>query len=177
MSSETGPAGAHPLPLGHALIITIGVIVAIAGFVALGAFLHVGPLYAGFLLLFVWSALDNLAMKALPAALLGALSGAGLSFLLQTGAAAASPALIVLALALMILALFLVVAGRAALVCNQSTMLFITVLNAPLLQAGEDFRGVAVAIALSAVWFGTIAWAVGRLTQGPAAAALAAGDG
>jgi hypothetical protein len=58
---------------------------------------------------------------------------------------------------------------------NQSTMLFITVLNAPLLQAGEDFRGVIVAIALGAVWFGAIAWGIGRIVPGPAASA--AGDG
>ncbi|MFM9936341.1 MAG: hypothetical protein ACKVOL_09085 [Novosphingobium sp.] len=175
MSTQADDAAPTPLPLGQALIVTIGVIVAVAGFVALGAFLHVVPLYAGFLLLWAFSALHALSLKALPAALAGALTGAGLSFLLQTGTAMASPALIVLALILMIGAVFLVVAGRAALVCNQSTMLFITVLNAPLLQAGEDFRGVIVAIALGAVWFGLIAWAIARFTPGPAAST--AGDG
>ena len=87
--------------------------------------------------------------------------------------------LIVLALGLMVAALFMVVAGRAQLVCNQSTMLFVTVLNAPLLQSGEDFRGVTVAIALAAVWFSAIVWAVGRLVPGPAPSNLpasAAGD-
>ena len=179
MSAQAGAAAASPMPLSHAVIVTIGVVVAIAGFVALGAWLHVGPLYAGFLLLWVWSALHELSFKALPAALLGALTGAGLSYLLQTGTAAASPALIVLALGLMVAALFMVVAGRAQLVCNQSTMLFVTVLNAPLLQSGEDFRGVTVAIALAAVWFGGIVWAVGRLVPGPAPSNLpasAAGD-
>ncbi len=171
MSSEAGAAAASPLPLGHALIVTIGVVVAVAGFVALGAWLHIVPLYAGFLLLWVWSALHTLSFKALPAALVGALTGAGLSFLLQTGTAAGSPALILLALGLMIGAVFLVIAGRAALLCNQSTMLFITVLNAPLLQSGEDFRAITVAIALGALWFGSIAWIVSRMMPGPAASA------
>jgi hypothetical protein len=160
-----------PLPLGLALAITAGVIVAVAGFVALGAWLHVGALYAGFLLLWVWSTLDNLALKALPAALAGALTGAALSFLLQTGTAAGSMPLVVLALALMIVAVFLVVAKRAAGVCNASTMLFITVLNAPLLQAGEDFRMVIAGIALGAVWFGMIAWLIVRVVPGAAASA------
>ncbi len=166
----SGPAGASaptPLPLGQALIVTIGVIVAVAGFVALGAALHVVPLYAGFLLLWAWSALHALSLKALPAALAGALTGAALSFTLQAGAAMASPALIALALLLMLGAVFMVVAGRAALLCNQSTMLFITVLNAPLLQAGEDFRAVTLAIVLGAVWFGSVAWVVGRLAPTP----------
>jgi hypothetical protein len=170
MSTSTG-AGAPPqLPLGQAAIVTLGVIVVIAGFVALGAWLHVTPLYAGFLLLWAWSALHELSMQALPGALIGALTGAGMSFLLQTGAATGNTALIIAALLLMVAALFLVVAGRAALACNQSTMLFITVLNAPVIQAGEDFRQVIVAIALGAVWFGIVAWVISRIVPAPAAA-------
>lgn len=170
MSTSAG-AGAPPqVPLGQAAIITLGVIVVIAGFVALGAWLHVTPLYAGFLLLWAWSALHELSMKALPGALAGALTGAGMSFLLQTGTAMGSLPIILLALALMIVAVFLVVAGRAALVCNQSTMLFITVLNAPVIQAGEDFRQVILAIVLGALWFGAVAFVISRIVPAPQAA-------
>ncbi len=171
MSTPAGAATPPQIPLGQAAIITLGVIVVIAGFVALGAWLHVTPLYAGFLLLWAWSALHELSLKALPGALIGALTGASLSFMLQTGAMMGSPQLIILALLLMIVAVFLVVAGRAALFCNQSTMLFITVLNAPVIQAGENFRQVIVAIALGAVWFGMVAWVISRFVPAPAAAA------
>lgn len=173
MSTPAGAAAPHQMPLGQAAIITLGVIVVIAGFVAIGAWLHVTPLYAGFLLLWAWSALHELSLKALPGALIGALVGASLSFMLQTGAMMHSPQLIVLALLLMIVAVFLVVAGRAALFCNQSTMLFITVLNAPVIQAGEDFRQVIVAIAMGAVWFGAVAWVISRFVPAPAAAPAA----
>lgn len=171
MSTPAGAAAPHRMPLGQAAIVTLGVIVVIAGFIALGAWLRVTPLYAGFLLLWAWSALHELSLKALPGALIGALVGASLSFMLQTGAMMHSPQLIVLALLLMIGAVFLVVAGRAALFCNQSTMLFITVLNAPVIQAGEDFRQVIVAIALGAVWFGAVAWVISRFVPAPAAPA------
>ena len=171
MSTPAGAAALHRMSLGQAAIVTLGVIVVIAGFIALGAWLHVTPLYAGFLLLWAWSALHELSLKALPGALIGALVGASLSFMLQTGAMMHSPQLIVLALLLMIGAVFLVVAGRAALFCNQSTMLFITVLNAPVIQAGEDFRQVIVAIALGAVWFGAVAWVISRFVPAPAAPA------
>lgn len=177
MTAPAGTASPPQLPLGQALIVTIGVIIAVAGFVALGAWLHVTPLYAGFLLLWFWSSTADLALKALPSALLGALMGAGLSFLLQSGTAMGNMGLVVLALGLMVGAVFLVVAGRAALVCNQSTMLFITVFNAPLLQSREDFRGVIVAIALGAVWFGAIAWAIARLTPGAPASQPASAGG
>jgi hypothetical protein len=169
MSTSAAAAAPHPMPLGQAAIITLGVIVVIAGFVALGAWLHVTPLYAGFLLLWAWSALHELSLKALPGALIGALTGASLSFMLQTGTAMGSVQLIVLALLLMIVAVFLVVAGRAALFCNQSTMLFITVLNAPVIQAGENFRQVIVAIAMGAVWFGLVAWVISRFVPAPTA--------
>lgn len=169
MSTSSGAAAPKQLPLGQAAIVTLGVIVVVAGFVALGAWLHVTPLYAGFLLLWAWSALHELALKALPAALIGALAGAGLSFLLQTGTAMGNPAIIVAALLLMIGAVFLVVAGRAALVCNQSTMLFITVFNAPVIQAGEDFRQVILAVALGAVWFAAVVWIISRIVPTPPA--------
>ncbi len=171
MSTSDGAAAPKQLPLGQAAIVTLGVVVVIAGFVGLGAALHVTPLYAGFLLLWAWSALHELSFKAMPGALIGALTGAGLSFLLQTGAAMGSPAIIVLALLLMIVAVFLVVAGRAALFCNQSTMLFVTVFNAPVIQAGEDFRQVIVATTLGAVWFGAVVWVVSRLVPAPSTAA------
>ncbi|KUR72519.1 hypothetical protein AQZ52_04550 [Novosphingobium fuchskuhlense] len=173
MSTPAGAAAPKQLPLGQAAIITLGVVIVIAGFVALGAWLHVTPLYAGFLLLWAWSALHELSLRALPGALIGALSGAGMSFLLQTGAATGNAPLVVLALALMVGAVFLVVAGRAALVCNQSTMLFITVLNAPVIQAGEDFRQVIIAIMLGAVWFAAIAWVISRFVPAPEAPATA----
>ncbi|MEI6642670.1 MAG: hypothetical protein WCL10_11585 [Novosphingobium sp.] len=170
MSTTAGAAApAAPMPLGQAAIVTLGVIVVIAGFVALGAWLKVVPLYAGFLLLWAWSALHELSLKALPAALAGALTGAGMSFLLQTGTMQGSPAIIALALLLMIGAVFLVVAGRAAFFCNQSTMLFITVLNAPVIQKGEDFRQAILAVVLGALWFGAVAWAISRFVPAPSA--------
>jgi len=169
MSTTAGAAAPKQLPLGQAAIVTLGVIVVVAGFVALGAWLHVTPLYAGFLLLWAWSALHELSLKALPPALIGALAGASLSFLLQTGTAMGSVPIIALALALMIVAVFLVVSGRAALVCNQSTMLFITVFNAPVIQAGEDFRQVLVAVVLGALWFSAVVWGISRIVPTPAA--------
>ena len=173
MSTPAGAAAPQQMPLWQAAIVTLGVIVVIAGFVAIGAGLHVTPLYAGFLLLWVWSALHELSPKALLPALIGGLAGAGMSFLLQTGTASGNAAIIVLALLLMIGALFLVVAGRAALVCNQSTMLFVTVFNAPVIQAGEDFRQVIIATALGAVWFGAVVWVVSRFVPAPAPATAA----
>jgi len=141
-------------PLLTALVITVIAVALIAGFVVIGALFKVVPIYAGFLLLWYWTSVTHSDLRALAPAVVGALVGAALSYLLQTGTAMASVPLIVAALVLMVLALFLVISGRLPLFCNAATMLYVTVFNAPVLQVHEDFRGVIVATVLGLVWFG-----------------------
>ena len=109
--------------------------------------------------------------KALAPSLLGALAGTGMSYLLQLGTHTANVQFIVLALMLMTIALFCVIAKRLPTLCNASTMLFITVLNAPPVQQHEDFRAIAAAVVLSVVWFGGITWIIGRVVAGRTAPA------
>ena len=156
-------------PLMTALVITVIAVVLIAGFVVIGAVLHVVPVYAGFLLLWYWTSVTHSDLRALAPAVVGGLTGAALSYLLQTGAAMASVPLILAALGLMIVALFLVIAGRLPLFCNASTMLYVTVFNAPALQKAEDFRQVIVATVLGMIWFGLTIGLLGRLAPAPAA--------
>lgn len=164
MHAETPLPGTPPVqPLLTALVITIVAVVLIAGFVVIGAVLHVVPVYAGFLLLWYWTSVTHSDLRALAPAVVGGLTGAALSYLLQTGAAAGNVPLILGALALMVVALFLVIAGRVPLFCNASTMLYITVFNAEVIQKGEDFRQVIVATVLGMIWFGATIGLLGRL--------------
>ena len=156
-------------PLMTALVITVIAVVLIAGFVVIGAVLHVVPVYAGFLLLWYWTSVTHSDLRALAPAVVGGLTGAALSYLLQTGAAMASVPLILTALGLMIVALFMVIAGRLPLFCNASTMLYVTVFNAPALQKAEDFRQVIVATVLGLIWFGLTIGLLGRLAPQAAA--------
>lgn len=174
MSSNQPHTGAAPaVPLLTAAVITLIAIVLIAGFIVIGAVTGIVPLYAGFLLLWYWTTVTHSQLSALAPATLGGLVGAGMSYLLQTGVAAGSAPIVVLALGLMVVALFLVIAGRLATVCNASTMLFVTVFNAPVIQKGEDFRQVIVATALGMVWFGVTIGLLSRLAPQPAPSAEA----
>jgi hypothetical protein len=109
----------------------------IIGFIAIGALLHVVPLYAGFLFLWYWTSVTHSSPAALAPAMIGSLVGAGLSYMLQTGTATGNAPLALGALGLMIMALFLVIAGRLPTFCNAATMLYVTVFNAPILQAAR----------------------------------------
>jgi hypothetical protein len=170
MSDATAIPGTPPVqPLLTALVITVIAVVLIAGFALIGAVLHVVPVYAGFLLLWYWTSVTHSDLRALAPAVVGGLTGAALSYLLQTGAAMASLPLVLTALGLMIVALFLVIAGRLPLVCNASTMLYVTVFNAPALQKAEDFRQVIIATVLGLVWFGLTIGLLGRLVPQPQA--------
>jgi len=164
MQTDTPPPGTPPVqPLMTALVITIIAVVLIAGFVAIGAALHIVPVYAGFLLLWYWTSVTHSDLRALAPAVVGGVTGAGLSYLLQTGAVLGNVPLILGALGLMVVALFLVIAGRLPMVCNASTMLYVTVFNAPAIQKGEDFRQVIVATVLGLVWFGLCIGLLSRL--------------
>lgn len=84
---ETPAAEAAPaLPVGMAALVTLGLIVVIAGFVAIGIAAGIAPLYAGFLILWYFGSVDNLETKSLPALFVGALAGLGTSWLIQYGA-------------------------------------------------------------------------------------------
>lgn len=156
-------------PLVTALVITAIAVTLIAGFVVIGAVLHVVPVYAGFLLLWYWTSVTHSDLRALAPAVLGGLTGAALSYLLQTGTVLGNVPLILAALGLMVVALFLVIAGRLPLVCNAATMLYVTVFNAPALQKAEDFRQVIIATVLGLVWFGLTIGLLGRLVPQAAA--------
>jgi hypothetical protein len=167
--NSTPPPGTPPVqPLMTALVISAIALALIAGFIVIGTWLHIVPLYAGFLLLWYWTSVAHGDLRALLPAVVGAVVGTGLSYLLQTGMALGSVPLIVAALALMVVALFLLIAGRLPLLCNASTMLYITVFNAPVIQKSEDFRAVILATLLGLIWFGLCIGLLGRLAPQPA---------
>ncbi len=170
MSSESTQA-APPPSAGIAAAITLAVVILIAGFIALGTALHLQPLYAGFTLLWFWSTVDMSDLKKLPAAVIGALAGTGTSYIVQIGASTGNTGLVVAALLIIVLALFLLIAQRMPLIFNPSYMLFVTVMNAPLIQAGENFLNVFASIALSALYFGGIFLIGTRVMAGRAARA------
>lgn len=163
-----------PAPsVGTAAAVTIGLVIAIAGFIALGTALGLEPLYGGFTLLWYHATVDKLDMRIAPPAVTGALAGSGTAWALQAATVAGDTTMALVVLGVIVAALFVQVLQRLTLVINGSFMLFLTVGCAPLLQKGEDFREVIAAILLGGAYFGTIlgciVWITARKTQGPTA--------
>lgn len=158
MSDEPAPAMAG----GMAALVTGGVVLLIAGFIALGLLFGLTPLYAGFLLLWYWGSVDMVEGKALLPLLVGACGGTATAWLLQYGATQGGLAGVAPVLGLIVAAIYCQLHGWLPLLINRPYMLYLTVMAAPLLQAGESFAHVMAAIVAATLYFGGIVMA-GRM--------------
>ncbi|MEH3099954.1 hypothetical protein [Sphingomonas adhaesiva] len=134
--------------------ITLGVVLLIVGFLLIGAWLALAPLYAGFLLLWYFGSVDVLDAKALPALAIGAVAGTLTAWLLQAGVARAGAIGAVPALTVIVAAIFCQLLGRLPIAINRAYMLYVTVMAAPLLQRQERFDHVLLTIAVATLYFG-----------------------
>ncbi len=160
MSDQPAPAMAG----GMAAIVTGGVVLLIAGFIVLGFLLGLTPLYAGFLLLWYWGSVDMVEGKALLPLLVGACGGTATAWLLQYGAVQGGLAGVAPVLGLIVAAIYCQLRGWLPLLINRPYMLYLTVMAAPLLQAGESFAHVMAAIVAATLYFGGIVIA-GRMVM------------
>jgi hypothetical protein len=157
---------------GVAGVVTGGVVLLIAGFIALGFLLGLTPLYAGFLLLWYWGSVDMVEGRALASLLVGACGGTATAWLLQFGAVHGGLAGVAPVLGLIVAAIYAQLRGSLPLLINRPYMLYLTVMAAPLLQAGESFAHVMAAIVAATLYFGGVVTA-GRMMMARRSAALA----
>lgn len=154
MSDQGGAAPA--MGGGMALIVAVGIVALIAGFITLGFLLGLVPVYAGLLLLWYWGSVDMIESKALAPLVVGACGGTALAWLLQYGAVRGELAVVVAALVLIVVAIYFQLRGWLPLLINRPFMLYLTVMCAPLLQAGESFPQAVIAIGAATLYFGGI---------------------
>lgn len=148
------PAPEHLPPL-KALVVLLGFAVAVAGYLALAHTLGLLSTFAGMLLVFYLFACKSGEFRALPSALLGGLGG------ILTGALFVLPGIepglsALLGLAAVLVALYFMLTGFIPQVFNQAYMLLVTVATIPALMAPPQHVGMALAITLSAAYFGAI---------------------
>ncbi|MGQ5702225.1 hypothetical protein ACUJ46_09270 [Sandaracinobacteroides sp. A072] len=141
------------MPTGTAIVVTLGIAVLIAGFVALATWFGLTPLYAGFLLIWYWGAIDELNPSTVVPLIIGAVGGTALAWLLQHAATNWGPTGLVPVLLLILAAIFCQLKGWLTFLVNRPFMLYLTVMAAPLLQANESFPHVMAAIAAGSVYF------------------------
>jgi hypothetical protein len=156
--AETGPSAtpsSTPTPL-QGLFIVAAVIVAIVAYLALCTQLRLTSPYAGFLFLFYWTGVKQAAAREYPPALLGALGGVALAFLLYALPPAIGTAGFAVALLAICAAIYALVMGWLPLVVNNAMMLLLTVGTIEAIQRAADFAGMAASILLAAALGGLL---------------------
>ena len=155
--AETPPAttvAPPPTPIAGLAILVI-VLVLIAAWIAIGLqFLQEASLVGGFLMLWYWANNEQLQFKRLPAAIIGAVVGIGLGWALVYGKVNYGIPGLTAAVLLLILALYLDIIKAVPLVVNTSTMLYVTIAAAPLVQLRVDWVELVLSTVIGGLFFG-----------------------
>ncbi|MGB7655619.1 MAG: hypothetical protein WBL74_09060 [Novosphingobium sp.] len=172
--TEPAAAAAAEVPGKIAgLVITVIVLVILIGWIAVwqGA-LHRSDttLVGAFMLLWYWANNEALDIKRLPTAIAGALVGVGIAWVLAQGVSGPNSTMLLAGLGLLILALYLDVIKAFPFAINASTMLFVTLAAAPLVQLHVNWTELVLSIAIGGLFFGGVIEGLKRLTAKSAGA-------
>lgn len=162
---STQAASQHPRPsAGTALLMTLGVIPLIGGYVVLCGLLGITEFSVGFLFLLCWTGFEGGTLAKLPNAALGGALGLALCYVLKMMMASSlgtSGGYVFGALALSVV--FLHIKGWLSLLVNFSCMTFLATLTIPHVQLHGDFRNMLFALLFGVVYFGVILGTIERL--------------
>jgi hypothetical protein len=148
-------AEVQQMPVVSGLMMLGFIVVSLGVFEFVGLkFLRMGVevFFCSYLLLWHWATVEKAEFTGLPASLIGALAGLALAW--QSSYLTARfgmPNGLVMGLIPVIIALFIVIMNWLPMVFNSSTMLFVTVLGAPL--AKTDFLKLGEAAVIGAIFF------------------------
>ncbi len=155
VATEPGTALAKPSALG-ALGLVIGTVALIAGFVLLCSALGNEDYHAGFLFLLCWMMLDRAKLEKLPHAVMGAGFGLMLGYVHLLISSQFGESARYLFGPLLLPIIYCLFMGWLRLVVNFTAMTFLAVTTIPVIQTHGDFRNMAIALALGALYFGVI---------------------
>ncbi|MDL2353434.1 MAG: hypothetical protein QFC78_11400 [Pseudomonadota bacterium] len=166
--SDTSPATAvapPPTPVAGLAILAI-VLVLIVAWIVIGLqvlHIHDTSLIGGFLMLWYWANNEQLQFKRLPAAIIGAVVGIGLGWALVYAPAHYGATGLTAAVLLLILALYLDIIKAVPLVVNTSSMLYVTIAAAPLVQLHVDWTELVLSTVIGGLFFGLVVEGLQRL--------------
>lgn len=147
------------------LLVLLGVVVVVGGFIALNAAFGIHEYWAGFLFLLYWAGIEHMEFEKLPACIVGALLGLLMGWLLlmlpvwfgQTGG--------FIFLGLVLALVYCQVMGWVPVAVNLMTMLFLTVGTVPAVQAEVNFTHALIALLLAMAYFVGLVWIATLLKQ------------
>jgi hypothetical protein len=165
--TTTAAAEVAPPPGPVAGLVILGVVLAlIVAWIVLGLqvlHIHDTALVGGFLMLWYWANNEQLQFKRLPAAIIGALVGIGLGWFLVYGAVTYGTNGLIAGLLLLVFALYLDIIKAVPLVVNTSSMLYVTIAAAPLVQLHVDWMELVISTVVGGVFFGLVVEGLQRL--------------
>ena len=125
--------------------------------------LGVGMSYLGFLFLLYWAGIMRQSAKEFLPALLGALSGVGLAWLLVAAPSVFGSIAQYAGIAIMVAVVFVYLREEARLVANNATMLYLIFATVPELDVARNVVTMAKSISISAAYMGITAILVHRI--------------
>jgi hypothetical protein len=138
----------------NGFLILLLVLVAVVGWIILGTKLFgVTSFFASFLFLWYWAAVEQADFKQWPQCLIGALVGLGLAWQSHYLPVHYGTVGLVIALLLLVVAIYVQIMNWVPMAINRSTMLYLTVLGAPALLDELDVVEAATAIIGGAIFF------------------------
>lgn len=158
-AAQSAPVAAAPPGPVAGLFILLIVLVLIVMWIVLGTqALHLADtsLVGGFMMLWYWANNEQLEISRLPAAIIGAVTGIGLGWFLVFGAVQYGGAGLTAAILLLILALYLDIIKALPLIVNTSTMLYVTLAAAPLVQLHVNWAELVVSTVVGGLFFGGV---------------------
>lgn len=173
----TDTAAEIPMTPLKGLLVLMGVVVVVGGYIGLNSALGIHDFWAGFLFLLYWAAIEHMAFDKLPACIVGALVGLLMGWLLfalpvwfgETGG--------LIFLGLVLALVYCQIMGWLPVAVNAVTMLFLTVGTIPAIQhadTGANFTHALVALVLAFVYFIGLMWIATLLRQRKEAASATA---
>lgn len=160
---------APPSALAGLGVLTVLVTGIVGWFTLGGTILSEASLFGGVLVLWYWAKFEHLAMKRLPATIIGALVGIGVAWAMFYGASNYGATGAALGLLLLIIAIYLDIIEIFPLFVNTSTMLFSIIAAAPLVQLKVNWIELCLATAGGGIFFGAyvaaVMWIAGRRSQ------------
>ena len=157
-TTETAPI----TPL-KGLLVLLGIIVVVGGFIALNSALGVHEFWAGFLFLLYWAGIEHVAWDKLAACVVGAVVGLTMAWLLFALPGWFGEAGGFIFLGLILVLVYCQVMGWLPVAVNLTTMLFLTAGTIPAVQSGVNFAHAFIALGLAFVCFIGLVWVGTRL--------------
>lgn len=136
------------------LLVLAGVVIVVAGFIALNGLLGVHEYWGGFLFLLYWAGLEHMEFRQLPHCIAGALVGLAMGWLMTAlpGWFGETTGMLVF-VGLVLVLIYCQVMSWAPIAINMVTMLYLTVCAIPAVQANVDLAHVLIALLLAIAYF------------------------